>query len=107
MAIHNYFIKGVVIKRFKSYGGGFKERFVSTGTTDAQIQRPQDIKDNELYGARGATHLCWIDIAVDAREGDRLVTRDGVIYECVGKIVEGEDIAMNEHIKLILKEYTS
>lgn len=104
MSIDHFFNKAIIIKRL-SVTSGYKRHMVSTGTIDAQIQQLSQGDSTNAAMVYGATHKAWVDISADVKEGDQVVDPGGDMYTVVDVIVEGEGIAANEHLALLLKRY--
>lgn len=102
MSIQHYFNKAIRILRLKA-DSNFLEHHSATGTTDAQIQRLAANEASEQYGVFGANYRAWVDIGIDIREGDRVRDPDNNFYEVIAVIIEGQNIAMNEHQLILMK----
>jgi len=106
MAIRNYYNKKLIVRRLKTISGD-KKVMISTGTVEAYMQETTEQDSSAgLYAVYGATHACWMDISENIKEGDQISISDE-LYSVVGVINEGENIAENEHKKVLLKKYTS
>ena len=102
MSLINFFNKSVVIRRLETTSG-YKKNFVSTGTIDAHIQRLSDEDSFQIYGASGATHKLWCDVAENVEAGDKVVDSESNEYDVVA--VNKQDYGANTHLEVILKRY--
>lgn len=105
MSIQRFFNRSFVTRRLEDLSNG-KEAFVSTGTFEGHLQKQEGETDSGVYAIYGATHFLWCDISENIKEGDQIIDEKGNKYSVVACIDEGENIAENEHKKLLLKKYS-
>lgn len=80
---------------------------VSTGTADAHLRRVDTHTDVAAVQVYGATHKAYVDISVNIQDGDDVVDPDGNTYSVVAVIEKQPGIAINEHLEVILRKYSS
>lgn len=105
MNIAKFYNQPVVTKRLQSVSGN-RKNMVATGTYDMHIQRLDESSSESIYAVYGATHKGWTDITNDIKVGDQVIDYNHDIFEVVEITLEGRGIAANEHMELILKQFS-
>lgn len=107
--IQHLFNRSIIIKRLKATSG-LKRHMVSTGTIDAHVRRTDLHTDQTVESVYGASFKAYVDISADIRDGDDVLVTSGPFagsYSVVAVIQKEPDIAINEHLEIIMRKYSS
>ena len=103
--IQHLFNKTITIRRTQNIGN--YKRAMSTVTCDIPIHIQYldsntaiDVNDVDAYNAEG-----WLDIGSDIKKDDQAIGSDGRIYRVTNVMKMGDGTAINEHLKVLLRDY--
>lgn len=106
MTIGHLYNRKFIIRTLKDTGG-VKSQLYATATVDGHYQRLDESTQSVAVQVYGATHKMWCDISEKVKDGDQVEDEDGNIYQVVAVIKKEPDIAINEHLEVLLRLYSS
>jgi len=104
MTIARFFNKTFIIRDLHDTGG-IKEQLTATGTIEGHYQRLDEHTDSIEFSVYGATHKLWCDINTKIKKQDDIEDEDGHHYTVVAVIKKEPDVALNEHLEVLLRIY--
>ena len=101
MSIDHLLNKSIVIRRLAVVSGN-RRNYVSTGTIDAHIQKISSEDASPLLANMAATHVAYVDVSSDVKEGDIVIDLESEEYAVVA--VNKHDFGgMVQHKEVIMK----
>ena len=106
MTIGHLYNRSFIIRTLKDTGG-VKSQLYATATVEAHYQRLDESTNSVAVQVYGATHKMWCDLSEKIKDGDQVEDDEGNIFQVVAVIQKEPDLAMNEHLEVLLRLYNS